>query len=631
VVPSQAFCPQARILISSANAIFLLTESLFASLILVWRLAIQSQLKEAGRDPVRQSRISKRSRFTLLLITLALLLTRTIGSARSSPNQSVVFADSAAPQQLSADSQAWLRATIQPGNLADLRWPDFSDYSGLLQKFYESYGYSLPWVRGMAPTPQAQQIIALLLQADQKGLSPDDYDGPRWADRLAKLKPATAQPSEADAARFDLALTVCVMRYVSDLHIGKVNPKHFEFGFDIQAKKYDLPQFLKEDVVDSSNLASILAQVEPPYPGYQRTIKALDTYLELAKQYDGKQLPPVAKTVAPGDSYAGVPQLTVLLRLLGDLPPGANVPADSIGYQGPLVDAVRSFQSRHGREPDGRIGTQTLADLNVPLTSRVRQMQLTLERWRWLPLSYHAAPIVANIPEFRLRAYDENFRLALTMNVVVGKAFDHSTPVFEDTMAYVVFRPYWNVPYSIAKSEFFPKIARDPDYLTKKGFEVVNSRQQSVTAGPVTGDVLDQLRAGKLFIRQLAGPKNSLGLVKFIFPNDYNVYMHDSPEQQLFSKSRRDFSHGCIRLERPADLAAWVLRDNPGWNADRVHAAMTGTTTNQQVNLAHPVPVLIVYATVIVGVDGTVHFYDDIYGHDAALEKVLDKGYPYPG
>jgi murein L,D-transpeptidase YcbB/YkuD len=593
--------------------------------------ANQSQLKEAGRDPVRQSRISKRWWSTLLLIALALLLTRTIGSARSSPNQSVVFADSAAPQQLSAESQAWLRATIQPGNLADLRWPDFSDYSGLLQKFYESYGYSLPWVRGMAPTPQAQQIIEVLSQADQKGLSPDDYDGPRWPDRLAKLKPAKAHPSEADAARFDLALTVCVMRYISDLHIGKVNPKHFEFGFDIQAKKYDLPQFLKEDVVDSSNLVNILEQVEPPYPGYRRTIKALDTYLGLAKQYDGKQLPPIAKTVAPGDSYAGVPQLTVLLRLLGDLPPDANVPADSIVYQGPLVDAVRSFQSRHGREPDGRIGTQTLADLNVPLTSRVRQMQLTLERWRWLPLAYHAAPIVANIPEFRLRAYDENFRIALTMNVVVGKAFDHSTPVFEDSMAYVVFRPYWNVPYSIAKSEFLSKIARDPDYLTKKGFEVVNSRQQPVTAGPVTNDVLDQLRAGKLFIRQLAGPKNSLGLVKFIFPNDYSVYMHDSPEQQLFSKSRRDFSHGCIRLERPADLAAWVLRDNPGWNADRVRAAMNGTTTNQQVNLDHPVPVLIVYATVIVGVDGVVHFYDDIYGHDAALEKVLAKGYPYPG
>ena len=159
---------------------------------------------------------------------------------------------------------------------------------------------------------------------------------------------------------------------------------------------------------------------------------------------------------------------------------------------------------------------------------------------------------------------------------------------------------------------------------------MVNSRQEVVASGTVTSDVLEQLRAGKLFIRQLPGPKNSLGLVKFIFPNNYSVYMHDTPEQVFFSKSRRDFSHGCIRLEKPADLAAWVLRDNPGWNADRVRAAMNGSP-NQQVNLAHPIPVLIVYATVIVTEDGIVHFYDDIYGHDAALEKVLDKGYPYPG
>ncbi len=567
-----------------------------------------------------------------LLIALALLLVHGDSSATTAPSQSPSSAQSAAPpQQLTPETQAWLRSTIQTGNLADLRWPDFSDYTKLLQEFYGSYGYALPWVRGMQPTPQAQQIIAVLFQADQKGLNAEDYDALRWADRLAKLRPATPQPSEADAARFDLALTVCIMRYISDLHIGKVNPKHFEFGFDIQAKKYDLPQFLKEDVVDAANVANILVQVEPPYPGYRRTIQALDTYLDLAKKYDGKPLPAVAKTVAPGDSYAGVPQLAVLLRLLGDLPASANVPPDSIIYQAPLVDAVKSFQNRHGRNPDGRIGAQTLADLNVPLATRVRQMQLTLERWRWLPLSYNAAPIVVNIPEFRMRAYDESFRIGVTMNVVVGKAFDHSTPVFEDSMAYVVFRPYWNVPYSIAKSEMFSKIARDPNYLTTRGFEVVNSRQEPVTAGPVTNDVLEQLRAGKLFVRQLPGPKNSLGLVKFIFPNDYNVYMHDSPEQQLFSRSRRDFSHGCIRLERPADLAVWVLRNNPGWSAEKVRAAMTGGTNNQQVNLTRPVPVLIVYATVIVGADGTVHFYDDIYGHDAALEKVLDKGYPYPG
>ena len=256
-------------------------------------------------------------------------------------------------------------------------------------------------------------------------------------------------------------------------------------------------------------------------------------------------------------------------------------------------------------------------------------MQLTLERWRWLPDIYQNAPIVANIPEFRLRAYDKDFNVGVTMNVVVGKSYGHDTPVFSDTMKYVVFRPYWEVPPSIIRGELIPHIARDPDYLAKKGFEIVDSQQRVVSEGTVSSEELSQLRAGKLFVRQKPGPKNALGLVKFLFPNSYNVYMHDTPATEFFAKSRRDFSHGCIRLEKPADLAAWVLRDNPGWNPERIHAAMNGSTT-QQVNLAHPIPVLIVYVTVIVLEDGVVHFYDDIYGHDAALEKVLAKGYPYP-
>jgi L,D-transpeptidase YcbB len=566
----------------------------------------------------------------LPLATVALLWGHDIGSVRRARPQPEHPAKSATPpEQLSLAGQASLRAIIQAGTLADLRWPDFSDYGKHLRKFYESYGYSLPWVREGQPTAQAQQVIALVLQADQKGLSPDDYDGPRWADRLAKLKPVVPKPSEADAARFDVALTVGVMRYISDLHIGKVNPKHFDFGLDVEAKKYDLAEFLKDHVADASDVAGVLAQVEPPYPGYRRTIQALHTYLELEKQYDGKPLPATQKTVAPGDSYSGVSQLTQLLRLVGDLPAGANVEADGTVYQGPLVDAVRNFQRRLGRDPDGRINAQTLADLNVPLTGRVRQMQLTLERWRWLPLSYQKSPIVVNVPEFHLRAYDENFDIALQMNVVVGKAYSHDTPIFADTMEYVVFRPYWSVPYSIAKAEFLPRIASDPDYLAEKGFEVVNDRQEVVTSGTVSSEVLEQLRTGKRFIRQTPGPKNALGLVKFIFPNNYNVYFHDTPEQVFFAKSRRDFSHGCIRLERPADLAVWVLRNNPDWNLERVRAAMNGSTT-QQVNLAHPIPVLIVYATVIVTEDGIVHFYDDIYGHDATLEQVLAKGYPYP-
>ena len=510
-----------------------------------------------------------------------------------------------------------------------MRWPDFSDYSKHLKKFYEFNGYSLWWVKEGQPTAQATQLIAVMRQAEHKGLSAEDYDGSRWDDRLAKLKPATRQPAEADAAKFDLDLTVCVMRYISDLHIGKVNPKHLDFAFDEEEKKYDLAEFLRGQVVNGSNVAGVLEQVEPPYPGYRRTIQALQAYLELAKKDDGEQLPAVKKPIMPGDTYPGVPRLVRLLHLVGDLPAGVNPPVDPPIYQGALVDAVKNFQRRLGRDVTGHLDAQTVADLNVPLSSRVEQMQLTLERWRWLPAAYQKSPVVANIPEFRLRAYDENFKIGVTMNVVVGKAFGHGTPVFDNTMEYVVFRPYWEVPYSITRAEIVPHIVRDPNYLAKDNLEIVDSKQNVVASGAVSSDVLDQLRAGKLFVRQKPGPKNSLGLVKFLFPNSYNVYMHDTPATELFSRSRRDFSHGCIRLEKPADLAAWVLRDNPGWTADRIREAMNGDTT-QQVNLVHPIPVLIVYATAIVLEDGLVHFYDDIYGHDAALEKALAKGYPYP-
>jgi len=537
---------------------------------------------------------------------------------------------STSTEELSSQSQVWLQAAINAGSLPDLRWPDFSDYSKHVEKFYEFNRNSLLWVSGMEPTTQARQVIALMLQADQKGLSADDYDGPRWNDRLAKLKPASPQPSEADAVKFDLALTVCAMRYVSDLHVGRVNPKHFAFALDDESNRYDLAEFLKDHVVGASDVAGVLAQVEPSYPGYRRTIQSLQTYVELARQDDGEQLPAVKKPIVPGDTYPGVPRLTRLLRLVGDLPAEGNVPADPLIYDGALVDAVKSFQRRLGRDPSGRIDAQTLADLNVPLSRRVRQMQLTLERWRWMPDSYQKSPIVANIPEFRLRAYNQDFKIEVTMNVVVGKAYGgHNTPVFNNTMEYVIFRPYWEVPYSITRAEMIPHLERDPDYLVKKGFEVVDSKQTLVSDGTVTPEVLSQLRAGKLFVRQKPGPKNALGLAKFIFPNSYNVYMHDTPATEFFAKSRRDFSHGCIRLERPADLAAWVLRNNPGWTPERIRAAMNGSTT-QQVNLTHPIPVLILYATVIVLDDRVVHFYDDIYGHDASLDEVLAKGYPYP-
>lgn len=534
---------------------------------------------------------------------------------------------------LNSTDQAWLRTAISSGTFSDLRWPDFSDYSKHLQKFYDFNGGSLWWVKGMEPTPQARQLIALLVQAGQKGLSADDYDGPRWSDRLSRLKPTTSEPAEQDAVKFDLALTVSVMRYISDLHIGRVNPKRLAFELDDESKKYDLPEFLRDNVAGASDVVVALAQIEPPYPGYRRTLQAFQTYVELAKRDDGEQLPPPngpKKTIAPGDSWTGVPRLTRLLRLVGDLPADANIPPDPPIYEGPLVDAVKAFQRRHGRDAGGRIDAQTLADLNVPLSRRVEQMQWTLERWRWLPEIDRKSPIVVNIPEFRLRAYDENFNVGVTMNVVVGRAYGHSTPVFSENMQYLIFRPYWDVPASITRAEIVPHLQKDPDYLGKDRLQIVDSRRNPVSTGPVTSDMIDQLRAGKLFIRQIPGPKNSLGLVVFLFPNSYAIYMHDTPATEFFAQSRRDFSHGCIRLEKPPDMAAWVLRDKPGWTPERIRAAMANGTDAQQVNLAHPIPVLIVYATAVVLDDGLVHFYDDIYGHDAALQKALAKGYPYP-
>lgn len=522
---------------------------------------------------------------------------------------------------------AMLSQIAGAGQLSNLRWPDFSDYRLHVQNFYQPAGYALAWVHGGQPSPQALSIIAVLQQAANKGLDAEDYDGSRWAARVAHLPAA----SETELAQFDAALTVCTMRYISDLHIGKVNPKYFHFGLDVEHKKYSLPDFLRQRLVDAPDPRTVLETVEPPFPGYQRTQAMLVRYLDLARQDGGEPLPLPAKTLVPGSPYPGVPRLTTLLRLVGDLPQDAT--ADANTYSGPLVDAVKRFQRRHGLQPDGRLDAQTLKSLNTPLSFRVRQMQLTLERWRWLPHDFEQPPIIVNIPEFHLRAYSTNQEgpVALEMNVIVGKAYGHKTPIFAETMQYAVLRPYWNVPPSIQRSEIVPAIQKDRDYIAKKGFEVTTHAGEVVTSGTISDDVLARLRAGTVEVRQKPGPSNSLGLVKLIFPNNYNVYLHSTPAPELFSRSRRDFSHGCIRLEKPDEMTAWVLRNNPGWNLERVREAMKSGKDNQRVNLAKPIPVLILYGTAIVDEAGAAYFLDDIYGLDADLEKVLAKGYPYPG
>jgi L,D-transpeptidase YcbB len=231
-----------------------------------------------------------------------------------------------------------------------------------------------------------------------------------------------------------------------------------------------------------------------------------------------------------------------------------------------------------------------------------------------------------NIPEFVLRAYDAPGKPAVMMRVVVGRAIRTQTPLLEEDMKYVVFWPYWNVPPSILRGEIIPKIVKDPAYLQKNNYEVASYSGQVVTDGVVSDDVLAQLRAGKLMVRQKPGPKNALGLIKFIFPNDQNIYLHSTPAQGLFSETRRDFSHGCIRVENPQALAEWVLRNNPGWTPERIAAAFKAQK-EQQVNLTNQIPVFLVYGTAIVKEDGEAFFFSDIYGYDKALKKAFDAAY----
>ncbi len=522
-----------------------------------------------------------------------------------------------------------LRQITDVGQLADLRWPNFSDYRQHVRNFYEPLGYSAAWVRAGQPGPQALSIIDLLRKSADKGLDPEDYDGTRWNARIAQLH---AAPSEENVARFDAAVTVCVMRYISDLHIGKVNPRYFKFGLDVENKKYSLPDFLRQRLMDAVDVPSVLEQVEPRFAGYRYTRDAVRRYMAMAAQDDGEQLPSPAKPIGPGSPYAGSARLGRLLRLTGDLAPDAPPAADGT-FDGTLSTGVKHFQARHGLHADGHLDTATVKALNVPVKARLRQLQLTLERWRWLPHEFTEPPVLVNIPEFRLRAYgsETDTQPALDMNVVVGKAYGHQTPVFADSMEYVVFRPYWNVTPSVQKAEIVPAVTRNRDYLAKKGFEVTTHTGEVVTSGTVSDEVLKGLRLGRLEVRQKPGPNNALGLVKLIFPNTYSVYLHSTPEQNLFSRSRRDFSHGCVRVEKPDELTAWALRNNAGWDLKRVREAMHNGKDNQRINLAKPIPVFIVYGTAVVDEKGEAHFLDDIYGFDADLEKVLAKGYPYPG
>jgi len=535
----------------------------------------------------------------------------------------------ASGQKLNADGQAELQRILDSAHHPDLRWPDFLPYKAEVKDFYARTGSTLGWIRDRKPTPQAQAMIGLFVQSDHKGLVPEDYDASRWPTRLQKLQ---GSPSDTELANFDAAMTVSAMRYIRALHIGRVNPKTLGRKLDVSSRKYDLGEFVYDKVISANDPVAVVRTVEPAFPAYLRTLDARRSPpLSRVRQGGHRQADVSAtQTDRAGSDVCRPAAAESVLQLVGDLPPNAKVDPNSTAYQGTLVEAVKSYQVRHGELPDGHLKAELIKEMNVPMAHRVRQIELALERWRWVSHSFPQPPVVVNLPEFRLRTLDENYHVTLYKTVIVGKAHGHKSPVFEKEIKYVVFRPYWEVTPTIQRAEIVPHVEKDRNYIAAKNFEVVTGDGNVVTEGPISDEVLTQLKSGHLRVRQKPGPTNSLGLVKLIFPNEDNVYLHGTEAPQLFANEQRDLSHGCIRVEKPADLAAWALRNNPGWSLERVQAMMNGTQDNVTVNLDRPIPVLILYGTVSVDEKNNVFFFDDVYGYDKQLDEALKKGYPYP-
>ena len=531
-----------------------------------------------------------------------------------------------------------LKPIVASKEIKVMKWPNYSDYAPLVQTFYDDRNYEVAWVDDGKPSKQATAFIQQFQDAAKKGLNPEDFDASLWSGRVAKLSGG----NDDDIALFDASMTVSVMRYISDLRIGRVNPTHFNFDINTQDKKYDLPEFVSDNAVDADDVATLVKSVEPDNEQYRKTEDALVKYLDLAKQQAANpglqvQLPTVTKPVAVGGSYEALAPLADRLALEGDYAgnPTSHAsaqPAAQPVFAQDLSDGVKHYEERHGFTEDGKLTPQVIASLNIPMSVRVQQLDDSLERWRWLPNEYVNSPLMVNLPEFVLRGYQGDgagHSLDFTMKVVDGKALgEHDTPVFTREMKYLIFRPYWTVPMSIVKKELAGHIAKSGiGYLASKNFETVDSKGEVVPA-----EAAAVLRGGQM-VREKPGPKNSLGLVKFMFPNEYDIYLHSTPQPELFSRTRRDFSHGCVRVQHPDELAVWVLkRSNTGgdWDLPKVQDAMNGDQDNHQINLKQSLPIVIFYLTAYPEENGEVHFFDDIYGYDKELETVLAKGMPYP-
>lgn len=497
----------------------------------------------------------------------------------------------------------------------------------MLTALYSNRNYAPLWTRDGAPTPAAIALVGQLATAHSRGLEPEDYGASRLT-ALARPGGGSAPEAADRGVRFDVALSLYAARFVKELHAGRVDPRAIGFRIDTARPPLDPALVLQSLAIAPTAEATvaILDSLEPRWLRYSLLKEALARYRKLAADPGlTAPLPRLPKrSLAAGARYAGAPQLRRLLIALGDLPESRSVSADEELIDEALSAAIARFQGRHGLKRDGVLGERTFRALSVPLAARARQIELALERFRWLPPKLENPPIFVNIPQFKLFAFhttEDREETILPIDVIVGSVFPrHNTPVFAADMEYVVFRPFWDVPTSILRNELLPQIRARPAAMANQGYEAV--RRDGRVEREFTPEVILALESGAARLRQRPGPRNALGRIKFVFPNDFAVYLHDTPAVSLFNEPVRAYSHGCIRVADPVALAEYVLRANPGWTREKILEAME-QGDSRRVNLAQPIRVFIVYATALAAEDGSVLFFEDIYGHDARLEAAL--------
>ncbi len=470
-----------------------------------------------------------------------------------------------------------------------------------VQQVYTTYGNVPLWLETDGfHQARSKALLRSVLDAHTDALRLDAYPLDELVAAVGTVRDAKT-PTAQQLATADVLLTSAYVGLAEDLLTGQLNPRSLAQDWHIAANRERVDSAVARSLRDA-HLDSAIARMRPHDAEYDALRRALVRFRDIVAA-GGWPTVPTGKALKPGqaDRPERIAALRQRLRVEGF---GAQL-ADTASTGRPRYDAelaglVAKFQARHGIAVDSMLGAETVQSLNVPAPYRLAQIAANLERYRWLPRSLGERYIVVNVPAFRLEAHDSTG--TLEMKVIVGEEFEgKKTPVFADSMETVVFRPYWNITPDIQEQETAPKIAADKNYMTANDLEYFED-------------------GGETRIRQTPGSKNSLGLVKFLFPNSFNIYLHDTPQDELFAKDVRAFSHGCIRLEKPEELAQWVL----GWDGGRVHAAMQDGEDNQSEKLSRKIPVYIVYATAYER-DGQLYFGNDLYSRDDALVDAMSQ------